>query len=180
MKRDILQFPDTRLYTKATPVEVWDESTEQIITDLFDTLVEQGGGLAATQIDEHKQIFVISLTNANNKKFDLCFVNPEFIFQSKETFVEKEGCMSFEKVYAKVRRAKHVKVKALDRNGKEFEFDSEEFDKTQLDTGGWMTKCLQHEYDHLQGVTFDQRLSSFKRSLLLRKLGKIQKAELAF
>lgn len=179
MTRKILQFPDERLYTKAATVNEFDAKTEQVITDLFDTLhAAGGGGLAATQIDEHLQIFVISLTTEEEKVLDLCFVNPEFIYQSSETFVAKEACMSFKKVYANVERACEVTVKALDKNGQLFELSSKQFDETVLDTGGWMTKCLQHEYDHLQGVTFDQRLSKLKRSMLVRKFKKEQKLKI--
>ncbi|MBU0456294.1 MAG: peptide deformylase [Pseudomonadota bacterium] len=161
--RKILFYPNERLRKKAEPVEkIDDKEIQQLIDDMFETMYEfQGGGLAATQIDVHKQIIVMD----PDKSQKLVLINPEIVEKSGSSKYE-EGCLSLPGVSAVVQRFEHVKVKALDRNGKPFEIES---------TGDYLAACLQHEIDHLHGTLYIDHVSPLKRTLLIKKMKKIMK-----
>ncbi|CAA6822632.1 MAG: Peptide deformylase (EC [uncultured Thiotrichaceae bacterium] len=159
----ILRYPDSRLRTKATPVEKVDDDIRQIIDDMFETMYAAPGiGLAATQVDIHQQIVVIDVSE--NKDEPLCFINPEIIKEDGTEEME-EGCLSVPEYYAKVTRAEKVTVKALDRNGAEFSIDAEEL----------LAVCIQHEIDHLRGKVFVDYLSPMKQQRVRKKLEKVAK-----
>ncbi|MBO9491253.1 peptide deformylase [Endozoicomonas sp. G2_1] len=164
----VLRFPDERLRTKAATVELVDDSIRAIVDDMFDTMYdEKGVGLAATQVNIHKRIVVMDVSeNADQPRV---FVNPEIIKKSDATFVNEEGCLSVPGCYAKVTRHETVTVKALDRDGNEFTLDGDEL----------LSICIQHELDHLAGILFVDYLSPLKRQRIKTKLEKearLQKA----
>ena len=161
---DILEFPDLRLRKKASPVTEFNEALSKTIDDMFETMYEAPGiGLAATQVNLHKQLIVIDISD--NKDEPLVFINPqiEIIDQTPEEY--DEGCLSVPGYYETVTRPRMVRVKALDRNGKPFE----------IETDGLLATCIQHENDHLNGKLFVDYLSTLKRERIRSKLVKAQK-----
>jgi len=156
----ILTLPDKRLRTRARPVEKVDENIRQLADDMLETMYAAPGiGLAATQVDRHIRLVVMDLSEEKNQP--LCFINPE-ITEAEGEQVCEEGCLSVPDIYAKVKRAERVRVKALDKHGKPFEMEAE----------GLLAVCIQHELDHLEGIVFLDRLSPLKKKMALKKLQK--------
>ncbi|WP_395679525.1 peptide deformylase [Dokdonella sp.] len=156
----ILEFPDPRLRTKAQPVTVFDAELKRLVADMFETMYAAPGvGLAATQVDEHRQLLVADMSE--NSDQPLVLINPRLL-EKDGLQVFQEGCLSFPGIYADVERALHVKVAAQDVEGNAFERDFE----------GPLAVCIQHEMDHLVGKVFVDHLSALKRSLLLKRLEK--------
>ncbi|OQS40009.1 peptide deformylase [Chromobacterium haemolyticum] len=160
---NILHYPDERLHTVAKPVEVFDEALQTQIDNMFETMYEAKGiGLAATQVDFHRRLVVMDISEERNER--RVFINPEILSKDGETVYE-EGCLSVPGIYDKVTRAEHVKVRALDRNGKPFE----------LEADGLLAICIQHEIDHLDGKVFVEYLSQMKQTRIKNKLKKREK-----
>ena len=161
----ILEFPDPRLRTVAKPVAVVDDRIRQLVADMLETMYEAPGiGLAATQVDVHEQVIVIDLSDEKNQP--LVFINPKIEVLDSETFEYDEGCLSVPGFYETVCRPTHVRVKALDRDGKPFEIRPE----------GLLAICIQHEIDHLQGKLYVDYLSPLKRNRIKHKLQKQKRA----
>lgn len=157
---DVLRFPDERLRTKAEPVKEVTPEIQQLVDDMFDTMREESGiGLAATQIDVHKRVVVMDVSEEQNTP--RVFINPTITHKEGST-ISEEGCLSVPNNYAKVDRAEKVTVEALDREGKPFTLEAE----------GLLAICIQHELDHLQGVLFVDYLSPLKRQRIKTKLEK--------
>jgi peptide deformylase len=156
----ILEFPDPRLRTKATPVGAVDGPLRELIDDMLETMyAAKGVGLAATQVNVHKRVLVTDVSDARNEP--RAFVNPE-ILSRDGTETSQEGCLSVPGYYDDVERAARIRVRALDRDGKAFEQD--------LD--GLLAICVQHEIDHLDGRLFVDYLSEMKRQRVRKKLEK--------
>jgi peptide deformylase len=159
----ILEYPDPRLRTVAAPVAEVNSEIRQLISDMFETMyLAPGIGLAASQVDFHQRILVIDISE--DKSQPLCFINPEIIELSGKVKRE-EGCLSVPDVYESVERAEKIRVKALDRDGKEFELEADEL----------LGVCIQHEMDHLDGKLFVDYISTLKRQRLKKKLSKAKK-----
>ena len=162
---EILEYPDPRLRTKAKPINEFGQALQQQIDDMFETMYAAPGiGLAATQVNIHKQLFVIDVSE--DKDQPLVFINPEIV-ELRGVEEMEEGCLSFPGVYARVERADALTIKALDRHGKEFTMDAD----------GLLAVCIQHELDHLQGKLFVDYLSTLKRQRIKKKLEKEQKVK---
>jgi peptide deformylase len=160
---DILEFPDPRLRTKASAVERVDNAIRQLVDDMLETMyVAPGIGLAATQVNVHKRVLVIDLSEDRSEPFVL--INPEIIARDGIEEME-EGCLSVPGVFDKVNRADRVRVRALDRDGETFELDAQ----------GLLAVCIQHEMDHLEGKLFVDYLSELKRTRIRKKLEKDRK-----
>ncbi len=158
--RDILHFPDARLRTVAKPVETVDETIRALVDDMFETMYDAPGiGLAATQVDVHRRVVVMDLTEDRSEP--QVFINPELLDQGG-TAEGQEGCLSIPGYYDTVGRSEWVYVRALDRDGQQFE----------LETDGLLAVCIQHEIDHLDGKLFIDYLSELKRKRLRKKLEK--------
>lgn len=156
----ILRYPDPRLHKKAAVVERVDESIRRLIADMAQTMYEAPGiGLAATQVDVHKRVIVIDVSEDRSKL--LAFVNPEILERSGEQVCE-EGCLSVPGIYEKVTRSERVRVRALDANGEPFTLEAE----------GLLAVCVQHEIDHLEGKVFVEHLSRLKQSRIKARLAK--------
>jgi len=160
----ILEFPDPRLRKKADPVSHFDDRLHKLIRDMLETMYAAPGiGLAATQVNTHKRLVVIDVSE--EKDTPQVFINPQLTVLD-ETLVESdEGCLSVPGFYEPVSRARTVRVKALDENGNPFE----------LETDGLLATCIQHETDHLDGKLFVDYLSALKRQRIRSKLLKEQK-----
>ncbi len=159
-KLKILEFPDPRLRTKATPVQVVDDELRALIDDMFETMYDAPGiGLAATQVDVHKRLLVADVSIDKDAPYVL--INPEILEKDGIT-VTDEGCLSVPGFYEEIERAEHIRVRYLDRDGIEIE----------LDVHGLLAVCIQHEMDHLDGKLFVDYLSEVKRTRIRKKLEK--------
>lgn len=159
----ILRYPDPRLRKKAKKVEAVDEEIGRIVDDMFETMYAAPGiGLAATQVNIHKQIITIDVSE--DKSDPLCLINPQILDTGGEGEME-EGCLSVPEYYATVKRAETVKVRALDKQGEPFEIEAD----------GLLAVCIQHEIDHLMGKVFVDYLSPLKQSRVKKKLEKAAK-----
>lgn len=160
-KLDILEFPDPRLRTIAAPVTDVTDAIRTLIDDMFETMYDCPGiGLAATQVNVHQRIVVIDISEDQN--CPLVFINPSVIILDQEISVYDEGCLSVPGFYESVERAQHIRVNALDRDGKSFELQPE----------GLLATCIQHELDHLNGTLFVDHISRLKRDRIRKKLEK--------
>lgn len=162
----ILEYPDPRLRTKAMPVAQVDAGIRQLINDMLETMYEAKGiGLAATQVDRHIQLIVMDLSEERNAP--RVYINPAISQLSEEKEPYDEGCLSVPGFYETVERPAHVKISALDGNGRPFEETAE----------GLLAVCIQHEMDHLSGKLFVDYLSSLKRERIKKKLEKQHKMQ---
>jgi len=169
----IIIAPDPRLKTKSFLVEKVDGEIKNLVHDMFETMYDARGiGLAAVQVGVHRRILVADVDWREDA--DGCagagqqyvLINPELVNDSGDERIYKEGCLSFPEQYADVVRPSSIRVKFMDLEGKPRE---ETFD-------GLLATCIQHEIDHLNGVTFVDHISSVKRDMITRKLVKMKKA----
>lgn len=182
----IVLSPDPLLNEVSKPVDKVDDELRKFMDDMLATMYNASGiGLAAVQVGELKRVLVMD----TNYEVDNCtthkpeggccdngvvvkngepvfMVNPEIIEKSKEMYTYKEGCLSFPEAFSDVKRPKRVKIKYLDYNGKENEVEYE----------GILAVCVQHEIDHLDGITFVDHLSRMKRDIIMKKLLKRRKS----
>jgi peptide deformylase len=156
----ILEYPDPRLKKVASPVTVFGPDIERLVRDMAETMYEAPGiGLAATQVDVHKRVIVIDISETRDQL--RVFVNPELLEAEGEAECE-EGCLSVPGYYDKVTRAASIRVRAQNERGETFE----------LATDGLLAVCIQHEMDHLLGKVFVDYLSPLKRARLAGKYKK--------
>jgi len=160
---NILEYPDPRLRKVATPVAAVTAEIQKLVRDMAETMYAAPGvGLAATQVDVHKRIIVMDISEAHDEL--RVFINPEIVAAEGEAECE-EGCLSVPGYYDKVTRAARVVVRAQDANGGFF----------TLEADGLLAVCVQHEIDHLSGKVFVDRLSPLKRARLAARLRKKQR-----
>ena len=161
----ILRYPDERLHTVAQPVESVNGEIRQLIEDLAETMYAAPGvGLAATQVDVHKRVIVIDVSETHDQL--LVLINPTIV-ESRGVSEFEEGCLSVPGIYERVERAEWAKVRALDRNGEPFEIEAD----------GLLAVCIQHEMDHLLGKVFVEYLSRLKQSRILARIKKQEKQQ---
>ena len=157
---NILRYPDARLHKIAVAVTVFDDQLKQLVADMAQTMYEAPGiGLAATQVDVHKQLIVIDVSERRDSLVVL--INPEIVDASGVSDIE-EGCLSVPGIYDTLERAERVKVRAYDQNGKLF----------TLEAQGLLAVCIQHEMDHLKGKVFVESLSQLKQQRIRARLAK--------
>jgi peptide deformylase len=157
---NILRYPDARLHKLAAPVTVFDEGLKKLVADMAETMYAAPGiGLAATQVDVHKQVIVVDVSERRDSLVVL--VNPEIMEAVGVSDIE-EGCLSVPSIYELVERAERVKVRAYDQNGNPF----------TLEAQGLLAVCIQHEMDHLKGKVFIEYLSQLKQQRIRAKLAK--------
>ena len=162
-KLNILEFPDPRLTTVASDVKIFDEALKKLIEDMTETMYYAHGiGLAATQVNVHKRLLVLDISE--DQEQPRVYINPEIKSLSGEQNHE-EGCLSVPGIYASVKRAENITVRAQDLDGNTFE--------EQL--VGLHAVCIQHEMDHLIGRLFVDYLSPLKRNMVRKKLEKQRK-----
>jgi peptide deformylase len=157
---NILRYPDARLHKLAAPVTAFDESLKRLVADLAETMYAAPGiGLAATQVDVHKQVIVLDVSERRDSL--LVLINPEILDASGVSDIE-EGCLSVPAIYETLERAERVKVRACDQNGNPF----------TLEAQGLLAVCIQHEMDHLKGKVFVESLSQLKQQRIRARLAK--------
>jgi peptide deformylase len=160
----IVKYPEPVLSQPGEPVNEFNAELRKLVADMFETMyASQGVGLAAPQVGVSKRVTVVDLSMGKNAEEKLVLINPEVI-SSDGRLYEEEGCLSFPEIREKIVRAANVRIRAQDVNGKWFEMDGEDL----------LSRCFQHEIDHLDGILFLARMSALKRSLNLRKIRKMQ------
>ena len=158
---NILKFPDSRLRTVAKPVDNINGTIRKLIDDMLETMYEaEGVGLAATQVDVHKRIIVIDLDKSD--KNPIILINPTVKILDTSICSTEEGCLSVPEFTEIVNRPENIRVTALDKKGKSFEFEPKDL----------LAVCVQHEIDHLNGKLFVDYLSPLKQLRLKKKLEK--------
>jgi peptide deformylase len=161
----ILRYPDERLHTMAEPVQGVNDEIRRLIEDMAETMYAAPGvGLAATQVDVHKQVIVIDVSEAHDDL--LVLINPEILERRGDSELE-EGCLSVPGIFDRIPRAKWIRVGALDREGHRYEIEAD----------GLLSVCIQHEMDHLKGIVFVEYLSRLKQTRILSKLRKQEKQQ---
>jgi peptide deformylase len=161
----IEKYPAPVLTQPGEPITEFDDDLRKLVADMFETVyAAQGIGLAAPQVGISKRLTVIDLSVGKDPAQRLVLINPEVIFREGKLY-EEEGCLSFPEIREKVTRAAKVRIRAQDEYGKWFEMDGEEL----------LSRCFQHEIDHLDGILFTTRMSALKRDLTLRKIRKLQR-----
>ena len=162
MVRTILHYPDKRLRERGKKIEAVTPELRKLIDDMAETMYAAPGvGLAATQIGEAIQLFIIDIADAEEPSDLKVFINPE-ILESTGELTWQEGCLSFPGIQEEIDRAAHVRVRAQDRDGKWFELEAE----------GLLAVAIQHEYDHLQGQLMIDHMGPLKKRLTHRKMVK--------
>ena len=159
----ILKYPNPFLFKRVQEVKIFDKFLEVEIEEMKRLMLESNGiGLAANQVGLDKKIFIMKIKNENRIEV---FINPEIINKSSDMITYEEGCLSFPELYINLNRSKVVILKWQDVNG---EFKEKEFDELE-------SICIQHEYDHINGIVFTNNLNSTKRQLVLNKYLKKKK-----
>jgi peptide deformylase len=166
--------PDPRLKKKSAPVLVVDDAVRKLMDDMLETMYHsQGLGLAAVQVGVLKQVIVIDVKQRENEDnqrgVPLFIANPQILSSSPEECPYNEGCLSFPDSYSEVIRPAKVHVRYLDYQGKTQELHAE----------GLLATCIQHEIDHVNGITFVDHISTLKRDIILRKMRKFKRMESA-
>lgn len=163
-KLPILEFPDSRLRTKARPVEAVDDRIRQLCSDMLETMYDAPGiGLAASQVNVHQRVIVVDISDEQDDPH--VFINPELELLGEDTLYP-EGCLSIPGYYEEVTRNNHIRVRALNEQGEPFTLEAHDL----------LAICIQHECDHLAGKLFVDYLSTLKRSRIRKKLEKAHRA----
>ncbi|GAA0605566.1 MULTISPECIES: peptide deformylase [Thalassospira] len=166
--REILIVPDPRLKKECEPVEEVNDEIKTLLDDMLETMYAAPGiGLAAPQIGVMKRVVVMDVSDDKDKPEPLKLINPEIIWESEETSIYQEGCLSIPEQYADVERPAEVGMRYMDENGETHEIEAD----------GLLATCIQHEIDHLDGVLFTDYLSALKRNMILKKVQKLQKTK---
>lgn len=177
-KLQIIKLPDPMLRTVSKPVEHVDDTVRAFLDDMLETMyVAPGIGLAAVQVANPIRALVMDVAARANKeagkpnelieKQPICMINPRILTRSEATSVYEEGCLSIPEHYAEVERPASVRVRYIDRDGKEQEMQCD----------GILATCVQHEMDHLDGKLFIDYLGRIKRDMIIRKFVKAKRAE---
>jgi peptide deformylase len=162
---EIVKYPAPILSQPGEPVTEFNNELRKLVADMFETTyASQGIGLAAPQVGVSKRLTVVDLSMGKDPKDRLVLINPEII-SSEGKLYEEEGCLSFPDIREKIVRAAKVRIRAQNEHGKWFEMDGEEL----------LSRCMQHEIDHLNGMLFIFRMSGLKRDLNLRKIRKMMR-----
>ncbi|WP_312416063.1 peptide deformylase [Shinella sp.] len=164
--KPLIILPDPILRQVSQPIETVDGEVKNLADDMLETMYDAPGiGLAAIQIGVARRMLVLDVSKDGDEKQPLVFINPEIVSATDARSVYEEGCLSIPDYYAEVERPAAIKVKHLDRDGKE--------KLTEAD--GLLATCLQHEIDHLNGVLFIDHISKLKREMVIRKFTKAAK-----
>ena len=159
---NILEYPDPRLHRVAQPVAAVTADIKRLVRDMADTMYAAPGiGLAATQVDVHKRVIVIDMSETKSELLTL--INPEIVWSEGDAENE-EGCLSVPGYFDRVRRAERIRFRALNAEGVWYEREADEL----------LAVCVQHEMDHLLGKVFVEYLSPLKQQRLRNKARKRQ------
>jgi peptide deformylase len=166
--KPLIILPDPVLRQVSKPIERVDAPLRKLADDMLETMYDAPGiGLAAIQIGEPLRMLVIDLAKEGDEPAPHVFINPEILARTDDRSVYEEGCLSIPDYYAEVERPASVRVKYLDRDGKQQEVEAD----------GLLATCLQHEIDHLDGVLFIDHISKLKRDIVIRRFKKLAKEQ---
>ena len=161
----IVKYPEPVLSRPGEPVTEFDDDLRKFVADMFETTYDSNGvGLAAPQVAVSKRLAVVDLSVGKEPDKRIVLINPEIISKEGKLY-EEEGCLSFPDIHEKVQRFAKVRIRAQDEYGKWFEMDGEDL----------LSRCFQHEIDHVDGMLFIFRMSALKRDLIQRKIRKLQR-----
>ena len=164
--KQIITVPDETLKKISDPIENVGVNEKKLIKDLFETMYNSKGiGLAAVQVGILKRILVVDVSNKEEKKEPLSFINPRIKRVSDETSVYEEGCLSIPDTFIEIERPKICEVEYIDINGK----------LKTLECDGLLSTCLQHEINHLDGKLIIDHLSKLKKDIIIKKISKLRK-----
>ncbi len=164
---DILLAPDSRLTTCCQPVTKIDADLSRLLDDMLETMYAAPGiGLAAPQIGILKRFFVVDV-GEEGAKDPMVFINPEILEKSESRGIYEEGCLSLPKQFGDVERSDSIRLRYQDREG----------ERLDLEADGMLARCIQHEFDHLDGVLFVDHLSALKRRMILRRMAKVKRSK---
>jgi len=164
--KDIIIVPDETLKKISEPIEKVGVNEKKLISDLFETMYNSNGiGLAAVQVGVLKRVLVIDVSNKEEKRKPLSFINPTIKKISDETSIYEEGCLSIPDTFIEIERPKICEVEYIDIDGK----------KKNLKCDGLLSTCLQHEINHLDGKLIIDHLSKLKKDLIIKKISKLKK-----
>ncbi len=162
---EIIIAPHPVLKKKADPVEEITQWEQDFLQQMLDAMYKAGGiGLAAPQVNLSKRMLVMDVVEEDSESNPICMVNPKIVFSSEETKSYNEGCLSFPNEYAPITRPDKVRVDYLDEVGK----------AQSLETDGLLAVCVQHEIDHLDGITFVDHLSRLRRDMIMKRVKKLK------
>jgi len=166
MIRPILRYGESLLHRPASEVGAVDDSVQQLIDDMIETMYSAPGvGLAATQVGVPLRMFVIDLSVGRRAEDLIVMINPVFI-EREGMQLEEEGCLSVPGFNATVVRPSRAVVRGLDRSGSEQTIEGREL----------LARAFQHEMDHLDGTVFVDRLRGIKKDLIVRKIHKLKRS----
>ncbi len=161
--REIITVPDEILKKTSSKIETIDNSVKKLANEMLETMYEHNGiGLAAVQVGVLKNLIVMDISNKDQKKQPLFFINPKIINFSNEKSIYEEGCLSIPDTFIEIQRPKLCTVEYIDIDGK----------KKEMECDGLLSTCLQHECNHLEGKLIIDFLSKLKKEVLIKKLSK--------
>lgn len=164
----IIIAPDQRLKVTSEPVGRVDAEARRLMDDMLETMYSAPGvGLSAIQVGVPKRLIVIDVARKGEDAAPLRLADPEILGYSDDIVAMEEGCLSFPEHYAEVKRPAGVTVGYVDEHNRHQELASD----------GLLSRCLQHEIDHLDGILLVDHLSAIKRGIIIRKLLKARKAK---
>ena len=159
----IITAPDPRLKVKSEVVDHVDDALRKLLDDMLETMYEAPGiGLSAIQVGIARQLITVDVSAEDDEPEPLFLINPTIVHFSEEGAIFDEGCLSLPNHFAEIERPEKIVVDYVDRDG----------EARQLQADGLLSRCIQHEMDHLQGILFVDHLSLMKRNMILRKLQK--------
>ena len=162
----IITAPDRRLKVKSTPVEAVDDDVRKLLGDMLETMhAAPGIGLSAVQVGVPKCLITVDVSRDDEDNAPLFLANPKIIEYSNEILTFSEGCLSLPDQFADLPRPEAIILDYLDYDGAQ----------QQIQADGLLSRCIQHEMDHLLGRLFVDHLSAVKRSMILRKLEKVRR-----
>lgn len=160
MIREIVKYPDKRLFQTSKDIKEINEEILNLITDLRDTMYgESGLGISAIQIGYNEKIFLVDGKLVNQEE-PLVFINPKITFYSEEKTTEQEGCLSFDNIFINVRRSKEIKI----------EFMKETGELCVLEAKDLLARVIQHETDHVHGKLLIDHASFILKKSIRNKL----------
>ncbi|MDP6691146.1 MAG: peptide deformylase [Alphaproteobacteria bacterium] len=166
----IITAPDRRLKVKSKPVEAVDDAIRRVLDDMLETMYQAPGiGLSGVQVGVPKCLITVDVSRDDEEDAPLFLVNPEIVAYSEELETYNEGCLSLPDQFADLERPGEITVQYLDYHGA----------PQQLRADGLLSRCIQHEMDHLKGRLFVDHLSAVKRGMILRKLEKIRRQKVS-
>lgn len=162
----IILAPDPRLKVVCEPVAAVDDEVRKLMEDLLQSMYAADGiGLAAPQVGVARRVIVVDVARPGEAPHPIRMANPEVVWESESRINAEEGCLSLPQQYAEVERPERVRVRYFDHQGS----------SRELEAGGLLAKCIQHEMDHLDGVLFVDHLSALRRSMILRRMNKTKR-----